>query len=352
MVNNFKFRDYASDNLELWNKLLKKEVFHNIESIGQGVIEDIYFNNGIFIKVLFNNNKYDECNEKIFLASRFEDFFKISNLSNIEEFNVFIKQKESEIEIAKIKEKIKNEKREKERIEKLRKDELRKQEEEKQYKRWIEYNNLCKKYKVKFYDLRINTIDEYLFKFLLQLNIDCIAIEDAEWMIDNYEDECSYILANFFRQQYITKNKEWDLIKASKYYRKSGNPEEALEFIEGFYSDDKEIMSAYWTTKGGAFRDLFKYDLAKKCAQKAILINSMAHHPYNLIGAVEFNQGNISEAMNYFKKALVLGARTLALSKKEIIDVINTLSNAQKDYVIKNFLEFNYLKYKWLKDIY
>ena len=38
MVNNFKFRDYASDNLELWNKLLKKEVFHNIESIGQGVI--------------------------------------------------------------------------------------------------------------------------------------------------------------------------------------------------------------------------------------------------------------------------------------------------------------------------
>ena len=119
---------------------------------------------------------------------------------------------------------------------------LEKQEEEKQYKRWIEYNNLCKKYKVKFYDLRINTIDEYLFKFLLQLNIDCIAIEDAEWMIDNYEDECSYILANFFRQQYITKNKKWDLIKASKYYRKSGNPEEALEFIEGFYSDDKEIM--------------------------------------------------------------------------------------------------------------
>ena len=47
----------------------------------------------------------------------------------------------------------------------------------------------------------------------------------------------------------------------------------------------------------------------------------------------------------------MLGAKTIGLSKEEIIETMETLSDLQKNYIKSQLLEINYPKYKWVNEI-
>ena len=55
--------------------------------------------------------------------------------------------------------------------------------------------------------------------------------------------------------------------------------------------------------------------------------------------------------MKNFKRAAMLGAKTIGLSKEEIIETMETLSDLQKNYIKSQLLEINYSKYKWVNEI-
>lgn len=337
----FYFRDYANNDVDKWKTLIGKKVLHNNNLIGEGIIKDIYSEaKGVYIKILFDTNCFDANKEKILAVSSFENFCTIENLIDIEEFNNFIYEKDLEKEIYKIKEK-----------EKFELDKKLEEENKRKFEEWLKYKKLCDKYNVILYNSKEKNINESLYRILkIVENHEDIGFVEIMYLEAN-DYIYSYLLAIIFKEKYTRNNEEWDLIKASKYFRMAGYPQKALDITENFISEDKQIKSAYWTTRGGAYRDLLKYDLARKCANKAILINPTSYYPYNLIGAIEFSEKNFASSMKNFKRAAMLGAKTIGLSKEEIIETMETLSDLQKNYIKSQLLEINYSKYKWVNEI-
>jgi hypothetical protein len=126
-----------------------------------------------------------------------------------------------------------------------------------------------------------------------------------DWLCKNYQHT---ILSHYYILKYRQKKDPWDLAKACSSFRKCGWPEDAIAVTQGFESNDKKIMSAILTTRGGAHRDLRQLQMAFNCAEDAINYNDKSPHPYNLKGAICFDQCKFEEGLTYFNIAAELGA--------------------------------------------
>lgn len=151
-----------------------------------------------------------------------------------------------------------------------------------------------------------------------------ISQNDEEWLEERGHFE---LLARYHEHKFAKTRRATHAVKASKYWRKAGNPELALRVTEGIEERDPKVMSMIETTRGGAFRDLANLPQAEKCARNAIKLDPTSHYPYNLLGAILYEGGKPEEASRCFEKAEELGS----LPHEQEREIINALRRAGKE---------------------
>ncbi len=151
-----------------------------------------------------------------------------------------------------------------------------------------------------------------------------------------------------------TKNK-WFLVNASSYWRKAGEPENALHLTEQIdFNKIKEakLKQALLTTRGGALRDLNKLVDAEKCALQAIEYWPKSHNPYTLLGAICYDTRRYDEGYQWFEEARKRGA-TEKDENVEIKRILQKTKDEKDEKKLKEFIDFLLAKdphrYDWVK---
>lgn len=149
-------------------------------------------------------------------------------------------------------------------------------------------------------------IDDQVEVILNKIESDAPLSKDEEQLLEQHR--LFFLLAQYYERQYCTTRDTFDATNASKYWRKQGEPERALEITEGIEDKDPHRMSMVLTTRGGAFKDIGALVEAEECAREAIRLDKGSYYPWNLLGAVYYQQGEPEEGSKCFNKAEKLGA--------------------------------------------
>lgn len=131
---------------------------------------------------------------------------------------------------------------------------------------------------------------------------------------------------------------------AGSYWRKAGNPKKALEISE---AADCQNNSRILTMRGGAFRDEKSFSEAKICAQSAIGINPKSFYPYNLLGAIAFDEKDYEAGMEYFERAVELGSDG---GNDLIKNYMKKSTSAEKQNIAEFLYSRDPQKYSWAKE--
>lgn len=144
------------------------------------------------------------------------------------------------------------------------------------------------------YSFNGKSIDNDLQKLISKINNEeKLTKYDIQWL----EEKKLYdIIAKNYELSNLT------LAKASSYWRKAYNPERALEITKNLKT------SPLLTSRGGAFKDIWKITQAKECAEEAVKLDKTDFHPYNLLGSIYFHTGEKVKGESYFKQAINLGS--------------------------------------------
>lgn len=108
----------------------------------------------------------------------------------------------------------------------------------------------------------------------------------------------------------------WNVVNASGHWRKAGEPERALRLTEAALAKvgaNRKLRSALATTRGGAMRDLRRFDEAKALASEAHELTSSDYRPCTLLGAVHIEFGDLPTGHEWYAKAESLGAPRQAI---------------------------------------
>lgn len=175
-------------------------------------------------------------------------------------------------------------------------------------------------------------------------------IEDSEllWL---EERSISNVLATYHYRRYRIDNDPWELVKACRHLRKSGLPEKCIEVSGQFLQSgatESRVLAAAHTTRGGAYRDLGDLEKAMTSANQAVGLSSNSFHPYNLLGAVHYEQGNPAEGDRNFEKAVKLGAHP----KTQDAEIRTALKNSAietKRVIADYLLRKDPAKYAWAR---
>ncbi|NLE75255.1 MAG: tetratricopeptide repeat protein [Chloroflexi bacterium] len=146
-----------------------------------------------------------------------------------------------------------------------------------------------------------------LYRILLRLEESELPEQkELDWLRDN---EVHSVLASSLELRFLAEGGVWNLVEASKLWRRAKHPRQALRATEGVTSSDPDEMAALVTTRGGAYRDLGDLAEAEELAQSGIKRTPDRFQGYNLLGAVRYEQGRAEEGDRLFEKAITLGAR-------------------------------------------
>jgi phosphotransferase system IIA component len=159
------------------------------------------------------------------------------------------------------------------------------------------------------------------------------------------------IEALFYEQEYKNTGNKWNLPNASSHWRKAKQPNSALKVTENLDFDkikENKLKSALLTTRGGAFRDIDKLDDAEKCALKAIEYQPQSHHPYTLMGAICFEQGEFLEGERWFNEAIKRGASPRD-QDAEMKRVVKNAKDEKRREVVEYLLTKDPQRYAWAK---
>mgnify|MGYP001560031922 FL=1 len=185
---------------------------------------------------------------------------------------------------------------------------------------------------------------------LLELeNEETLSPGSLRWLKDNSSNK---ILATYYRQLYERNGNVWDLASASKYLRKAGMYNKAVEITNEFPkipNGDPQSSAAVFTSRGAAFRDSSNLPKAEECALDAIKLAPSSFNPYSLLGAIYYERGDPAKGDEYFEKASLLGASPRnkeveihVTLKKSGVEVRNTII----DYLLRKDAE----KYAWVNE--
>lgn len=208
----------------------------------------------------------------------------------------------------------------------------------------MNYDILKKKYKISI-DLYPNISSE-LYGILIKLDSNVIFDDkDIKWL---EKEKLNKILILCYKKKYQINNDLWSLVKAAKILRKEDRPSEAIEILDKKCTKNNKLMSAILTVKGSAYRDINELKNAENLAIKAIKIRKTNAYPYNLLGAIYYQIGEVEKGDKYFKKAHELQPNVSNID----LSIRNSLERANKNekkHIINYLLEKDKLRYDWVK---
>ncbi len=193
---------------------------------------------------------------------------------------------------------------------------------------------LRNKYSVpRFKDFKISKqIDEIIHK----IGINKILNKDEEKML--FDNKLFLTLAKY-HEELIKNGKgyEWSIPKAGKYWRYAQNPKRSLEVTDIKIENNNKLNSAIYANRGAAFLDLGLHEKSEECARISIKYDDSGCCPYNLLGSIYLDIGNIEKAIEYFDKAkdkFGYNKQEQALDIREIIKKIRDRNEVDKEKLI------------------
>ena len=163
--------------------------------------------------------------------------------------------------------------------------------------------------------------------------------------------ELHRLIATIYHRNFKRSRDAWDLIKACKYFRKARLPQKAISASNGISStdiQDKKALSALWTTRGGAFRDMKELSSAMRAATNAIQQSPTSFYPHNLLGAVLYEMGSPSKGDEHFSTAIKLGSSP----REQDIQIKTALHRSTPEArrkVVEYLLAKDPIKYSWVR---
>jgi len=205
------------------------------------------------------------------------------------------------------------------------------------------FSNLKTKYHVEWYS-EISPLST-LFPILLKLEDNSLP-DDNEiyWLISQ---QINYVAAYCYLLKYQFHRKQWDFIRACKFFRKANFPEIALNLKIDFTPKDIVVWTALMTTRGAAFRALLMLDEAEQCARQVLHYVANNFFAYNLLGAIYFQKNLFEEGFEYFRLAVLYGGEIKY--HRSVIEqgIIDKLMDGER--VAKYLLQIDPIKYSWAR---
>lgn len=336
------FLEYSLSNPKIWLMLVGQKITHS--TFGSGTIKEIvlgdsFSNNSVAIIQLdspidsigsgltntkklglqaFNGQIITELSLPDELAERLESFEREKferelELQRREAERIRLKQIEKELQ----------EKEEQERIEQLKREENARNEFE------------LRKEKYQISSFKDNSPLSELNIILMKLDENNpLSDRDEQWLKSN----------RLFPVLAIYYERVGNLASAGSNWRKSDNPQRALEITQNLQSPNHYIL----TMRGGAFRDISDFKQAKECAFSALQLAPNNYHPYNLLGAIFYQQGLPEEGYKYFQKANSLGSKPVD-EDTSIKSALSKAGSDEKKLVAKFLLAKDPKRYEWAK---
>ncbi len=342
-VNNAQvFYNAAGHRFDRWQKAIGYSITHKV--LGQGTIAELIPDpTGFaveFVIIDFKEGRKRYRPQHIADPTYFVNMIIPSDLNGLESSR---KQLEKEFE-----------ERELRRIE----DERIKAEEQKQREEEIEARKEFEELKVKYLaghfssDLLISP----LYKILLQMeSTDILDKDQLDWLD---AQRLFGTLAIYYEYRFRQSPRCWDVVMASKNWRKYGNPERAIAVTSNLVdksnvlspktlSGEANCKAALFTTRGAALLDMNMILEAEQCACKALQYRE-SHYPYNLLGKLYYQTGNPEQGDTHFSKAQSLGA-TATDQEKDIEWAIKNAGRDQRIRVIDYLLQKDPNRYGWAR---
>ena len=142
----------------------------------------------------------------------------------------------------------------------------------------------------------------------------------------------------------------WNAVNASGHWRKAGEPERALRLTDAALAkvgSNPKIRSALATTRGGAMRDLRRFDEAKALASEAHELTSSDYRPCTLLGAVHIELGDLPAGHEWYAKAESLGAPRHAIDH-ELRGLLMRSSSQEQQRIREYLLRQDPERFAWL----
>jgi hypothetical protein len=157
--------------------------------------------------------------------------------------------------------------------------------------------------------------------------------------------------ADFNATQYRRTRDPWNVVNASKHYRKCDQPTAALELIDSVPHDQLEqpkVRSAIFTTRGGVMRDLGQQSVAIEMGEMAHTLMPKDYRPCTLLGAVHMELRNFEKGHEWYEKARKRGAPEECIDS-ELRSIFQQLDSDGREAMKKFLFAENSHQYRWLK---
>jgi tetratricopeptide (TPR) repeat protein len=294
MVITFEILNwYAKKDNTIWDKLIGCQIRHINSEYGLCIIED--FIEGRFIIKTENNNKFTTPVDRII------DFYRELIIQNNREglenllSNLLIKKEKDEL-----------------------------------------LESIMNEYGVPI-DLKLK---DKIYQVMSKIANAEILHKDDEKILFNHK--LFKALAKY--HEGLIKKDKWSIPKAGKYWRYAQNPERSIELTEIEVNNNNNLNSAIQTNRGAAFLDLGLHEESKRCAEKAIEYNNAGCCPFNLLGSIYLDLGDIDEADNYFSIAKSKKGFNDNAQKNEIREIIRKI-RLRNDVEKERLIVKKYTKY-------
>ncbi len=158
--------------------------------------------------------------------------------------------------------------------------------------------------------------------------------------------------ADFHANQYRRTQDPWNVINASKHYRKCAQPKTALEMIDSVPHDrlkQPKVRSAIFTTHGGVMRDLGQRSVAIELGETAHALMPKDYRPCTLLGAVHMELQNFEKGHEWYEKARERGAPEKGIDS-ELRSIFQQLDLAGREAMRNFLLAEDSHRYQWVKE--
>jgi len=190
---------------------------------------------------------------------------------------------------------------------------------------------------------------------------DRLSDDDSLWLATAGKDYYSRALrtafhnreSEFFIDEYHRTNDPWNIVNASAHLRKCGKSEKADNLISSIPSAHlkaPKLRSAIATTHGGVMRDLSKLDLALDLGNQAHALTPKDFRPCTLLGAVNFELGDLNAGKIWYEKAIQRGA-TENLVDYEIRGILLRATDENCKKIVAFLLQQDPSRYRWVKSL-
>jgi len=297
-------------------------------------------------KISFNQYKKESANDRAKYIERLEE--ERIRLEKVRELEC--------IELQKQQEKLLQERRAREQAERERRKKL---ESDPKYIERQKEKNLIKKYDIYSYDILSKHRSKLVNILKLLDNNQRLPEQDAIWLnsegreffTDEVKIKFHRVEADFYINEYKTTKLHWHAINASSQLRKAKASKEAENFLENTeisLNKNKKLLSAYFTTLGGAKRDIRKVDTAIECGVKAHENNSQDYRPCTLLGAIYMENHEYTLGHDWYSKARDRGAPEKSINA-DLRSILLKLDKSKRLEMIASLLKKDPYLYGWLK---